>query len=225
MGEVCPGVRAFDTLESLIPVGDSCLWLPGVAKGRARRGATCASSAPPPPSSSAGARAAHDSALVWTVRPEGRGLCIGCFGDEGPGQVSLAIRISAVHRERQPRRRGCKVASELVFCVPRGLLSGTLHENIFVLPSDTRFPLNPNEHRHGDVLPASPRPPMNLTERALKGQGRAGAARSAQLGSAAGLPGARLWSRVMPEPRDREQVAAGAVETSLLPGGISRNYE
>lgn len=43
-----PGVRAFDTLESLIPVGDSCLWLPGVAKGRARRGATCASSAPPP---------------------------------------------------------------------------------------------------------------------------------------------------------------------------------
>lgn len=117
------------------------------------------------------------------------------------------------------------MASELVFCVPRGLLSGTLHESIFVLPSDTRFPLNPNEHRHGDVLPASPRPPMNLTERALKGQGRAGAARSAQLGSAAGLPGARLWSRVMPEPRDREQVAAGAGETSLLPGGISRNYE
>lgn len=64
------------------------------------------------------------------------------------------------------------MASELVFCVPRGLLSGALHENIFVLPSDTRFPLNPNEHRHGDVLPASPRPPMNLTERALKGQGR-----------------------------------------------------
>lgn len=220
-----PGVRAFDTLESLIPVGDSCLWLPGVAKGRARRGATCASLAPPPPSSSTGARAAHDSALVWTVRPEGRGLCIGCFGDEGPGQVSLAIRISAVHRERRPRRRGCKVASELVFCVPRGLLSGALHESIFVLPSDTRFPLNPNEHRHSDVLPASPRPLMNLTERALKGQGRAGAARSAQLGSAAGLPGAPLWSRVMPEPRDREQVAAGAGETSLLPGGISRNYE
>lgn len=53
-------------------------------------------------------------------------------------------------------------------------------------PSDTHFPLNPNQHRHGNVLPALSQIPyeINGVSGVLQGQGRRP--------HAAGLPGGWL---------------------------------